>query len=222
MAIRIELMDEELGKINTSKVTAVQKKDDLQKDLGNLYIKSSMGSLSVFPSNAKFETKDREEQIILILRRHFATNIFWILGSTLAITVPVLAFLVGFSPASLEVRYQILLLLLWTLMVSGYALENFLSWFFNVYIVTNERVVDIDFHNFLYREISDADLDKIQDITIKGSGLGAAIFHYGDILIQTAAEKEEFEFLAVPQPEIVSRVIRELIEYNELVERKEK
>jgi len=201
-------------------VTAEQKKQDLQRDLAVLDKEQKLGAMSVLPKMAEFETKDREEQIILVLRRHPISNFKWILGAMVLALVPVLAIMFRVVPQNLSVRYQFLVLLMWELLIFGYSLEQFLIWFFNVYIVTNERIVDIDFYNLLYREISDTDLDKIQDVTLRGTGVGAAIFHYGDILVQTAAEKQMFEFYQVPQPELVSKIIRTLIEYNELYEQK--
>lgn len=211
------MSDENEKKLDKQAVTAKQKERDLQNDLLELgKSKSMLGAMAVLPPDANFETKDEEEQVVLVLRRHFVTNAPWIIGSSLLFLLPWFILLIGFFPAGLSVRYQYLILVVANLMVLGYALEQFLIWFFNVYILTNERIVDIDFYNLLNREISDADLDKIQDVTIKGQGIGAAIFHYGDILIQTAGEKQVFEFIAVPQPEIVSRVLREMIEFCEL------
>ena len=36
------------------------------------------------------------------------------------------------------------------------------------------------------------------------------MFNYGDVLIQTAAEIPEVEFEAVPMPDLVAKVLREL------------
>ncbi len=202
-------------------VTEEQKQKDLQKDLVKLNERKPLGAMAVLPADASFETKDEEEQVILVLRQHMITNLGWIILASFLILVPLWVFTFGLFPESIASKYRLLLTLIWELLTFGYTLEQFLIWFFNVYIVTNERIIDIDFHNLLLREISDADLDKIQDVTIKGAGVGAAFFHFGDIRIQTAAEIQEFEFNAVPHPEIVARVIRELIEYNELHSRRE-
>jgi uncharacterized membrane protein YdbT with pleckstrin-like domain len=212
---------EEKG-IGSQALTIEQKQAELKKDLGELERRSLFGTLTVLPETVRFETKDSEEQVILVLRKHFATNIAWIFGAIILLLLVWVFWLAGFFPESISGRYQFLIVLLWTLLVFGYSVEQFLIWFFNVYIITNERIVDIDFANLLHREISDADLDKIQDVTVRSSGIAAAIFHYGDIFIQTAAERQVFEFHSVPQPELVSRVMRELIEYNELSFRKEK
>lgn len=217
----ILLMAENSQPLSNQPVTVEQKQKDLQDDLSKLNQLKPVGAMAVLPTDASFETKDTEEQVILVLRRHLITNLPWILLASIMAIVPVFAITVGFVPVSIEPKYRLLLIIIWELFIFGYALEQFLIWFFNIYILTNERIIDIDFHGLLLREISDADLDKIQDVTIRGAGISAAFFHYGDIVIQTAAEMQMFEFREVPQPETVSKVIRELIEYNELYRRRE-
>ena len=89
-------------------------------------------------------------------------------------------------------------------------MESFLTWFFNVYIVTDERIIDIDFYNLIYKEVSDANIDKIQDVTYKMGGVIRTLFNYGDVMVQTASEVPNFEFLAVPKPDKVAKVLQDL------------
>ena len=42
-------------------------------------------------------------------------------------------------------------------------------------------------------------------------GVIRTIFNYGDVYIQTAAEVPTFQFLAVPKPDRVARVLQDLI-----------
>jgi uncharacterized membrane protein YdbT with pleckstrin-like domain len=92
----------------------------------------------------------------------------------------------------------------------AYVFESFISWFFNVYIVTDERIVDVDFLHLVYRQISYAKIDQIQDITSEMGGVVRTIFNYGDVLIQTAAEISEFTFEAVPVPDQVIKTLSSL------------
>jgi len=47
-------------------VTVEQKQQDLQRDLGTLDKLSRLGAMAVLPQRAEFETKDQEEQVILM------------------------------------------------------------------------------------------------------------------------------------------------------------
>lgn len=162
-----------------------------------------------YPDNVRFTTQDPEEKIILLLRRHPITNVPWILIALIMLFSPLVLSefpLISFLPT----RFQVIALLFWYLLTTAFVLEQFLNWFFNVFIITDERVIDVDFINLIYRELSDADIDKIQDVTVRVGGVSRALFNYGDILIQTAGEVPEIEFEAVPRPDAVATILREL------------
>jgi len=165
----------------------------------------------------KFSTQASGETIILLLRQHPVTQVKWIVTAIIAAIIPTLLSsidLINFLPAS----YQFATYLGWYLMVVGFTLESFLKWFFNVYILTDERIVDVDFVSLIYKNISAAKIDNIEDVTASQGGFLASIFDYGTVSIQTAAEKREFEFDGIPQPNKVTTVINDLI----LEEEKEK
>ena len=169
-----------------------------------------LSAFCYFPDNVDFETREKKEKIVLLLRRHPITNLSWILTGVLMILAPIL---LSFFPllSFLPTNFQLVAILGWYLISFAFILEGFLTWFFNVNIVTDERIVDIDFHNLIYKEVSDAKIDKIQDVTYKMGGVVRTIFDYGDVHIQTAAEIPAFEFLAVPKPARVARVLQDLI-----------
>ena len=95
-------------------------------------------------------------------------------------------------------------------MTFAFTFEKFLSWYFNVNIITDQRVIDIDFNNLLDKKFSEAELSAIQDVTSRVIGVGATLFNYGDILIQTAAELNQIIFGKIPNPEKVIKVLKEL------------
>jgi len=169
-----------------------------------------LSAFGYFPDNVDFETREKKEKIVLLLRRHPITNLTWILTGGLMVLAPIL---LSFFPllSFLPTNFQLVAILGWYLVSIAFILEGFLTWFFNVNIVTDERIIDIDFHNLIYKEVSDAKIDKIQDVTYKMGGVVRTIFDYGDVYVQTAAEIPAFEFLAVPKPARVARVLQDLI-----------
>lgn len=161
------------------------------------------------PENLKFESMDSEEKVILFLRKHFITNIPWIFLVIIMFLTP--AFVSDLSLFdSIPDNFMFIFILIWYLISTAYFLESFLTWFFNVYIVTDERIIDIDFYNLIYKEVSDANIDRIQDVTYNMGGVIRTMFNYGDIMIQTASEVPNFEFLAVPKPDKVAKVLQDL------------
>lgn len=181
--------------------------EQLKKSVG--YKSGPLSAYCYYPSGVDFMNKDEEEQIILVLRKHPITNLPWIFISSLMLVAPLALDLVPFL-SFLPGNFQIMAILIWYLVTFAFILEEFLSWFFNVNIVTDERLFDVDFHNLLYREITDAHLDQIQDVTVRIGSAVRTIFNYGDVLIQTAGEVPNIEFLAVPHPDRVAKILREL------------
>lgn len=179
------------------------------------------GSLSAFisyPDNIRFDTQEEKEQIILLLRKHGVTNIPWLLLTFFLMAAPTIIFPLlirreGFP--SLPANFIFVISLFWYLATFGFALVNFINWYFNVYIVTNERIVDVDFYHLLYKQMSAARISRVQDLTYKLGGVIRALFDFGDVFIQTAGTAENFEFEAVPHPEQVVRTISELTEKRE-------
>jgi len=91
-------------------------------------------------------------------------------------------------------------------------LYGFVDYYLDIYIVTNERIVNIVQNGFFKREVSELHLHQVQDVNAAVKGIFPTMFHYGDILIQTAGEKENFIFKSIPHPYRVSRKIIDLLE----------
>lgn len=157
-----------------------------------------------------FENQERKEKIILLLRRHWTTNFSWVLTALFLIVIPVFWVFIPFF-SFFPLRFQIMIAVMWYLMIMAFAFEHFLSWYYNVYIITDERIVDVDFHSLLYKEVSETKIDNIQDFTFVMSGLWRSMLNFGTVYIQTAGEKQEFDFGDVPHPDRVARVLNELI-----------
>mgnify|MGYP001582511983 FL=1 len=111
----------------------------------------------------------------------------------------------------LSTQQLIFAVLFWFAVITSYTFLNILSWLFNVGIVTNERIVDVDFHGTLYKELSASSIDKIEDVTVKTGGFAASLFHYGNLSIQTAGTEKNIEFLNIPNPTQAATIINNLM-----------
>lgn len=181
-----------------------------EKTLGSkAHLKKPLSAFSFYPDGIDFETRESEEEVILFLRQHAIVNIPWILVAFLMILAP---FFVSSLPLFelIPANFKFIFVLVWYLVTTAFVLEKFLTWFFNVYIVTDERIVDIDFYNLIYKEVSDAKIDNIQDVTYNMGGVIRTLFNYGNVFVQTASEVPNFEFLAVPKPDKAVRVLLDL------------
>ncbi len=166
-------------------------------------------SFCVFPFT-KFDGQNQGEKIILRLRAHPITQFYWLLNTViLALTF----FLINFLLTKLLNVYQIIFFNLFAIgVVFGYLWFNAIDWFFNVGIVTNQRVVDIDLHSVLYKEVTIALLGKIEDVTSKSGGFFSSAFGFGNVCVQTAGTEANVEFINVPKPSEVAKIINDLIQ----------
>ena len=168
-----------------------------------------LAAFNYFPSKLDFINKDPEEEVILMLRRHPITNIKWILVAVAMIMLPPFVSILPFLDA-LPGKFFILLILAWYMITLSYIFEHFLNWYFSLCIITDERIFDVDFYNLIYRKITDAEIEEIQEVTVKIGGGLRTVFNYGDVLIQTASEIPEIVYEDVPTPDRVAKVLREL------------
>lgn len=175
---------------------------------------SPLASFAVSPKEVRFETQEEQEVVELFLRQHPIVNVPWIAIAIVMIIAPTILFplISHLLPIAIAipVRYIVVGTVFWYVATFGFVLASFLYWFFNIYIVTNERVVDIDFLYLLYKRFSEAELAKIQDLSFTTGGVPAAIFDYGDVLIETAGELPNIKFEKIPHPEKVVETIRTL------------
>ncbi len=176
--------------------------------------RNPLAAFAAFPAKVAFETQEKNEPVVLLLRRHWIVNLPWMSLGVLMIFTPLASLfipIISFLPP----RFQLVFMILWYLLTLAFIFEKFLGWFFNVFIVTDERVIDVDFYSLTYKEISEAGLDKIQDITYRVGGVIRSIFDFGTVAIQTAGEVPNIEFEDVPYPAQVVRILNELIVQEE-------
>jgi len=177
---------------------------------GSRFLKSFISR----PLDIRFENQEAEEKIILLLRQHPIVNVPWILLVIILIFAPGVLKIV--LPADiLPINFQIVTVIIWYLFVFAYAFEKFVLWYYNVYIVTDERVIDVDFPSLLYRDITEAMLDRIEEINNRKGGYLRSLFDFGDVLVQTAGAIPEIRFEDVPDPEKVTHIIYDLVQAEE-------
>lgn len=92
-----------------------------------------------------------------------------------------------------------------------YAIRVFVAWYYNVFIITNKRVIDIDQRGFFERIVSEADFSEIQDVSHRRKGIWQTIFRYGDVRIQIADTDIGLEIKNVRAPEETQQLISDLL-----------
>lgn len=166
------------------------------------------------PKGLTFVNQEPDEIALLFLRRHFITNVPWLLATLLLLLVPpvisLLPLLPGVSFGAFPEGLALVLTIFYYLIVGSYAFSKFISWFYNIGIVTQKRIVDIDSTNILAHDTATANFGEIVDVKFTQRGFFQSFFDYGNVHIQTEAIHANFEFDAAPKPTEVSDLISDL------------
>lgn len=197
--------------------------EQIKRMLGDNCSNSLWSSFVVNPHRLRFQAQHESEEVILLGRRHPITNLGWLSLVCIALFVPMIWGEFPFFNALTELTVT-KVTILWYLTLIFYVILNFLLWFYNVYIVTDERLVDVDFVGLLNKTVNIADLDKLEDVNYSQNGLMDSLFNMGDVIVQTASEQKTpdasgelsaFTFEEIANPDKVAQVISQLIDNEE-------
>lgn len=158
-----------------------------------------------------------QETVQIFLRRHWVdlTRIF--IFAFFMLLVPVVIFaILKFSDIPLLSHafwgpVVVLSLLGYLMVVMVLTMTEMTDYWLDVWIVTNERVINAEQHGLFNRLVSEVQLEQIQDITSETRGFLETFLTYGDVYVQTAAERERFRFKNVDNPDQVKIAISELV-----------
>ena len=89
----------------------------------------------------------------------------------------------------------------WLLVTWTSAWGAFTRYFLNVWVLTNQRIVDIKQRGYFSREVSSLFLSRVQDVTTDVVGVLPSLIGFGTIKVQSASEEVEFTMKGIPRPE---------------------
>lgn len=116
-----------------------------------------------------------------------------------------MVFLAAFSPEGPVPWWVVALILGGVTFWLGW---HYANWANDLYVVTNEKLVDIERLPLGFGEKRrEGNLDRVQNVVLKIPTVWANLFNIGNVEIQTAATDEGFTFLQVANPREVQREI---------------
>ncbi len=166
-----------------------------------------------------FPSQQPNEKIVLVVREHWFRLFSKVVLVGIFSLVPYLVKLLIFETDLLQITstvdgiitafgYVYYLGLLVALFII------FVLYYLNLHIVSEERIVDIDQVGLLFHEVSELNIETIEDVTSQTKGLIGNVLDYGTVFIQTAGATERFEFENVSNPAKIASVILELYEQH--------
>ncbi len=101
----------------------------------------------------------------------------------------------------------ILVALLLVVMISVY-LGNRLQ-------ITNERIIDVTKRSLFNQDISQINLNQIQEVTVKQRNILESLFNFGTLVIETAGEQNNFTFKLAKGPHLAAKIVNDAQEEYE-------
>lgn len=167
-----------------------------------------------------------DEKILLVVHRHWfdilrqlvliLIMLMIILGSVIFLPEIMVTFETPFAQSLFLFFLSLFAVITW--------LTGFIVWidyYFDVWIITSTRIININQIGLFSRQVSEMEMEKVQDVSTKVNGVIATFLNYGDVLIQTAGEIPLFQFRKVPNPYSIKDLLMSLQKKAERAEAKE-
>ena len=164
---------------------------------------------------------DTGEIILMEIRKHWLIFILQILPTLFFAILPyfIFEFFSIFSNSlSLDAQgftrdqafwatlYTGWLIVMWTFICVAWT-----NYYLDVWVITNRKIVSVDQVNLFDRQTTIMQLDKIQDVNFKVSGLLATLIDIGDVSIQTAGAEVRFNIQGVGHPILIHKRLNEIL-----------
>ncbi|MBU4314891.1 PH domain-containing protein [Patescibacteria group bacterium] len=161
---------------------------------------------------------ERDESSVLFLRRHWIEVVKIILIMIVLLAIPVVFYVFlsdnGADWTAYWGQFGVLLFSVYSAFCIAILMTMFTDYYLDTWIVTTNRIINIEQRGLFSRVVSELHLNQIQDVTAETQGFLPTILSYGNVYIQTAGAKERFIFKMVNDPEIVKRKVTELVEQD--------
>lgn len=158
------------------------------------------------------------EHVILFLRRHWFSLLAIVAAFCLLVGVPLLAGWYFWETVERWLVHPVIGSLLvvlgsiYFLSIWLFAFLEFTDYYLDTWIITNERIINIEQEGLFNRTASELDLAAVQDTTAEIHGILQTLFTYGQVYVQTAGEKGRFHFKNINDPEHVKELVTRLVE----------
>ena len=127
-----------------------------------------------------FEDQFDDEEVLFVFRKHPVVMRKGLILSMFGI-------LAGLIPGLIKVEYS------WFFggLAAGFVLgallmaPSFIAWYFSVFIVTDQRFIQITQKGFFHRSVVDIGLNQIQMVNYEISGAEQTLLGFGTIMMQT-------------------------------------
>jgi hypothetical protein len=163
-----------------------------------------------------FPGKRENEDVLTLISKHPVVYVKIVISFLIVIVLPIVIFLaIWLNAFPLDQYYArgLIVGIFASLVFLFGLLFTCLRWIdeeFDVFILTTDRLIDVTQISFFQRTVTSTPLEQIQDTTGIINGFFPSMFHYGNLLVQTAGSKDKDTNIFIDyisNPEAVARMI---------------
>jgi len=139
----------------------------------------------------EFLGQREDEEVVLIMFKHWFVVVAPMLK---AIIIILLSFAIPiwlhFAKFIFTYGITTVLYYFWMVFWVGYMVYQYINWYRDQFIITTQRLINIDQRSLLHRRVAEVELDKIQNITHIIKGLSPTMFNFGTVIVQSAGAND--------------------------------
>lgn len=153
------------------------------------------------------------EEPILLLRQHWASFLWPVCRTVicLGVTIPFLSYIFTYSWLTVAV-------IVWWAVSVVWLIISWFTWYFNLTLVTSQRIIDIEQRGMFLRRVREAPHAWIVEVTFEIKGLLATLFGYGNVYVNLGGDKKPICIEAVETPEIIKDKLSKVQEFAQRTE----
>ncbi len=157
-----------------------------------------------------------KELVHHVLRRHWITFLPRIGTFLILFSVPIILYLLfkSVTPGLLTGGFSyptfVLFASSYYLSIYLFFFAEFITFYLDEWIITSDRIVDIEQLGLFSRSVSELDLYRIQDVTSDIDGVIPTFFNYGNVTIKTASTNAHIIFKNIHAPNKVRAALIQL------------
>lgn len=150
-------------------------------------------------------SQNEGEKIIKTMHRHPLTFFRDAIGSIFLFFASLVVMIMFFYvPLVLPIAFLVFVFSI----IGGF--YSYFTWEKDMFLITNQRIVDIEQKTLFSKSQKEAYLEKIQDVSFEIKGILGSLFNYGTVSIQTASDSV-LTLNDVASPESVQKIIFNIV-----------
>ena len=151
---------------------------------------------------------EEDETVSVIVHKHW-------LFAVRALTFPTISFFLSLSMLSVtKVQLGLYIASVWSVASMVWWVRNFLDYYLDAWIVTNQGIIDLEWHGWFHRQSARILYSDVQGVSYEIKGLFGTFLRFGDLTVEKISTGAAVSLLHVPRPRSVeARILQNMEQY---------